>query len=105
MGSGLQRIFGIRLPGFPDAGKTGRLPLEQVRVALQGLVQDCRDLRTQRLVYQINMARTPEDLWQLRSDLHQCIAQAHSQAEAVTRINSLLTVFEGWLPASQLTRI
>ncbi|MDO9402975.1 MAG: hypothetical protein Q7T87_02975 [Polaromonas sp.] len=82
-----------------------RLPLEQVRERLQGTLHDCRDMRAQRLVYKINVAKTGADLWLLRSDLYQCISQTHNQAEAVKRINELVSVFEGWIPARNLTRI
>ena len=81
------------------------MPIEQIRESLLALLHDCRDMRTQRLIYQIKVAKTPSDLWLLRSDLHQCIAQTHSQSEAAERINSLIEVFEGWLPADQLLRI
>ncbi|RYG10135.1 MAG: hypothetical protein EON92_13285 [Burkholderiales bacterium] len=82
-----------------------RLPLDEVRTALQATLHDCRDMRAQRIVYKINVAKTGADLWLLRSDLYQCISQTHNQAEAVKRINGLLTVFEGWVPARSLTRI
>jgi len=66
---------------------------------------DCKDSGTQRAVYRINVAATPPELWLLRSDLHQCIARSHDQAEATRRINGLLDAFKGWLPSRQLTRI
>ena len=81
------------------------MPLEEVRASLQGTLHDCRDLRAQRLIYKINAAKTGADLWLLRSDLYQCISQTHNQTEAVRRINDLVTVFEGWIPARNLTRI
>ncbi|MBW8723242.1 MAG: hypothetical protein JF626_15720 [Polaromonas sp.] len=62
-------------------------------------------MRSQRVLYKISVAHTPSELWMLRSDLHQCISQAHTQSEAAERINSLIDVFAGWLPASQITRI
>ncbi|MDB5965117.1 MAG: hypothetical protein JWQ72_1617 [Polaromonas sp.] len=97
----IQRIFGTSL-----LGTTGKpLPIEQIRNSLHAALHDCKDIRTQRVIYKINLARTPADLWMLRSDLHQCIAQVHSQAVAAERINNLISVFEGWLPSSQLSRI
>jgi DNA-binding FrmR family transcriptional regulator len=102
----IKRILGMAAPAFSDSGRpVDRVPLEQVRESLLALLHDCRDMQSQRVIYRINMAKTPAELWLLRSDLHQCIAQAHSQGEAAERINSLIEVFEGWLPAGQLLRI
>jgi hypothetical protein len=102
----IKRILGIAAPVFSDSRRpVSRVPIEQIRESLLALLHDCRDMRTQRLIYQIKVAKTPSDLWLLRSDLHQCIAQTHSQSEAAERINSLIEVFEGWLPADQLLRI
>jgi hypothetical protein len=104
----IQRIFGITAPAaFSDSGRStaSRMPVEQIRESLQALLHDCKDMRSERVLYKINMAQTPSELWLLRSDLHQCIAQTHTQTEAAERINSLIEVFDGWLPAGQLTRI
>lgn len=106
MNTVIKRFFGMATPAFSDSGRpVNRLPLEQVRASLQALLHDCRCMRSQRVLYKINVAQTPADLWLLRSDLHQCIAQTHSQSEAAERINSLIEVFEGWLPAGQLLKI
>ena len=106
MNTVIKRIFGMAAPAFSDSGRqVNRLPIEQVRESLQALLHDCRCMRSQRVLYKINVAQTPAELWLLRSDLHQCIAQTHSQSEAAERINSLIEVFEGWLPAGQLLRI
>lgn len=106
MSPAFQRIFGIQVPGFSDLRPAAnRLSIDQLRQRLQAVIEDCREHRTDRMNYKIAIARTPNDLWLLRSDLHQCVSQAHSQAEAANRINSLVPAFQGWLPASQLTRI
>ena len=55
--------------------------------------------------YKIDFARTPADLWALRSDLHQCIAQVHTESVAAQRINDMASIFQGWVPAAQLTKI
>jgi hypothetical protein len=103
----IRRIFGTVAPAFSDSGRApvNRRPVEQIRDSLQTLLDDCQDMRSQRVLYKIRVAQTPSELWLLRSDLHQCISQAHTQTEAADRINSLIEVFEGWLPAGQLTRI
>ena len=106
MNTVIKRIFGMAAPAFSDSGRqVNRLPIEQVRESLQALLHDCRCMRSQRVLYKINVAQTPSELWMLRSDLLQCIAQVHSQRVAVERINSLVDGFEGWIPANQLVRI
>ncbi|MFN3570842.1 MAG: hypothetical protein ACK4VX_11250 [Polaromonas sp.] len=81
------------------------LTLEQIRQRLYLALADCKDMGTQRAIYRINLAATPEELWLLRCDLHQCIARVHSESEATRRINDLRDAFEGWVPARQLTPI
>lgn len=102
----IHRIFNMTANAFSDSKKANsQVPIEQIRECLQTLLRDCKDMRTQRAIYKINVAQTPAELWQLRSDLYQCIAKIHSQAVAAERINSVITVFEGWVPAGQLTPV
>lgn len=102
----IQRIFGTALEDQPKPfAFRPQLPIEQIRRSLHAALHDCTDMRAQRVIYKINIAKTPADLWLLRSDLMQCIAQVHSQQVAAERINNLISVFEGWLPDSQLLRI
>ena len=102
----MQRIFGAFAPGFSNSKTTvKRLSLEEMQHILRQTLSDCKNMNAQRLIYKINLALTPSDLWLLRSDLHQCIAQTHNQSEAAERINALIPAFDGWLPASQLNRI
>ncbi len=91
--------------GGSSAINRRQLPIEQIRRSLHSTLEDCKDIRAQRMMFKINAAKTPMELWMLRSDLHQCISQMHSQRVAVERINGLVDVFEGWVPPSQLTRI
>ena len=82
-----------------------RLPLTRIRQSLESLMLDCDSLRAQQVVYRIKMARTPAELWDLRCDMHQCIARVHDQTEASRRINTLVPVFRGWVPPGKLTCI
>lgn len=82
-----------------------KLPLAQIKQALRETISDCTDVRSHRASFKIDQARTASDLWALRSELHQCIARLHSERVAAARINDMATLFTGWLPASQLTRI
>ena len=102
-----QRIFAntFRDSANPDANAKQKPSMAQIQQALHAAVSDCHDVRGQRTRYKIDIAKTPAELWALRSDLHQCIAQLHSERVAAARINDLAVMFEGWIPASQLTRI
>ena len=90
-------------PAAPDTAY--RMPIEQIRHQLHQTLHDCKSIDAQRIIFRINTADTPADLWLLRSDLYQCISRARDQAEAARRINALLATFSGWLPAAQLTLI
>ena len=90
-------------PAAPDT--TDRIPLEQIRHQMHQTLHDCKSVDAQRIIFRINTAPTPADLWLLRSDLYQCISRTRDQAEATRRINALLGTFSGWLPAAQLTPI
>ena len=82
-----------------------QVSVEKIQLQFRALLKDCDDLNAQRLSYRVNGAVTAQDLWQLRSELHQCISQRHSQREAADRINSLLPSFAGWIPAPQRVKI
>jgi hypothetical protein len=102
----IQRIFDAFAPKFSDSkAENKRLPIEHIRHTFHKALHDCKNMGAQRLIYKINIAPTPSDLWLLRSDVHQCIAQTHSQSEAAERINALIPAFDSWLPASQLKQI
>ena len=102
----IQRIFDAFTPRFSNSKvEDKQLPIEHIRHTFHKALHDCKNMGAQRLIYKINVARTPSDLWLLRSDVHQCIAQTHSQSEAAERINALIPAFEGWLPTSQLKQI
>jgi len=87
----------------PDT--VNRLPLEEIRQHLHQVLHDCQGMAVQRVIYKINVAGSPVDLWLLRSDLYLCISRTHDQAEAARRVNALLSSFDGWMPLSQLTPI
>lgn len=101
----LPRIFpeAYSAPAAPPS--SDRLPLEQIRVRLHQTLHDCKDMNAQRVIFKINVAQTPGELWLLRCDLHQCISRVHNQSEAARRINALLDTFSGWVPPSQLSPI
>ena len=100
------RIFsGFRHRLIDRKAVRNRLPLSAIKQNLESLLHDCETTRAQRVVHQINLARTPGDLWNLRCEIHQCISHVHSQTEASRRINSLVTVFTGWVAPGKLKQI
>lgn len=106
----IQRIFAYPLrlrarPAAPSSQTQQKLPLAQIKQTLHHALHGCTGVPFQRASYKINQAKTAAELWELRSALHQCIAQVHSERVATARINELVVLFEGWLPASQLLRI
>ena len=102
----IQRIIDASTPDFSNSKvEDKRLPLEHIRHTFHQALHDCKNMGAQRLIYKINVAPTPSDLWLLRDDVYQCITQTHSQGEAAERINALIPAFNGWLSASQLKLI
>ena len=101
-----RRIFSRLGHGFTHRRAVQhRLPLSTIKQNLETLLNDCETTLAQRVVYQIKSARTPSELWDLRCEMHQCISHVHSQTEATRRINSLVTVFTGWVAPHKLTKI
>ena len=97
--SALQTVSGA--PASPT-----RLPLEQIRQQMHLTLHDCSaSVGAPRMIFKINLAESPAELWQLRSDLHLYISRLHGQAEAAKRINTLLASFTDWIPPTQLVRI
>ena len=103
----IQRIFAnpFRCSTNLTTKAKPKVPMALIQQGLRDAVQGCTDVRSQRIQYKIDMAKTPVELWALRGDLHQCIAQLYSERVAAARINDVATMFEGWIPANQLTRI
>ena len=95
-------IFGVAArPPKPPIG----VPLAEIQLSLREALGGCHGVRADRLLFRIDLASTPAELWGLRIDLHQCIAQAHTESAAAVRINNLNHVFAGWVPAAQLIKI
>ena len=82
-----------------------KIDLKDLQDEMRGLMKGCTGDEVQRLGFKVTAASKVSELWMLRSDIYQVIARQHSQTEAAKRINGVLSFFEGWIPASQLTRI
>ncbi len=76
-----------------------------IRAQLLHTIEDCSGVAALRLRRQIERARTPQELWLLRNDAFQLIAQRHDQRTAAQRIDALVKTFDGWLDPKQLARI
>lgn len=77
-----------------------------IRQRLLATIEDCvHSVPALRLRRQIEQARSPQELWLLRNDAFQLIAQRHSQHVAAARIDALRQLFEAWLDPKQLARI
>ncbi len=79
--------------------------LAAMRAPLLRCIEDCSGQRASRLRQQIEGAGSVQELWLLRLDAFQLIAQRHNQRVAAERIDSLLRVFDGWVDPRQLSRI
>jgi hypothetical protein len=102
----LQHIFlGFRHGFSYRNAQEKRLPLSTIKQSLETLLDDCPSASAERVLHQINLARTPGELWYLRCEMHQCISHAHNQSEASKRINSLMSLFTGWVAPQKLTEI
>jgi hypothetical protein len=80
-------------------------PLAKIKQYQRDALIGSDDIRTERVLYKIDLAKTPADLWALRSELHQCIAQTHTESVAAHRMNEMTSLFKGWIPAAKLTRV
>ena len=94
---------------FQPRAKHRKVPslrdLQHIRSALLQSIDDCEGLQTERLRNKITAAKNAQELWLLRNDAYQIISQHHSQSAAVTRINGLRSVFDGWLAPEHLGEI
>ena len=82
-----------------------RVPLDRIKLQFCLGLSGCNNSGAQCVGCRTNGATTADELWQLRSELHQRIFQRYSQSEVVDRINSLLPSLERWISASQCVRI
>ena len=97
-----QRLFGTPKAKTPSVTA---LPLADIQISLRGALVGCHGVHADRLLYKIDTAKIPAELWSLRSDLHQCIAQVHGEGIAGHRIDALSVVFAGWIPEAQRVKI
>ena len=103
------KSFSISLPFGRSRAKAeaekNKMTLSNIKLKVELCFQDVDSPEAERLRYKIRSTREVQDLWMLRSDIHQLIARHISQQEAAKRINALLPCFEHWLPAQSLVKI
>lgn len=87
-----------RLSGPRSASLT---ELARIRRVMGEQVLDC-DLRAARRVRaHLETAATPMQLWLLRAEIYQAVADEFGQPEAMRRVERLAPLFDGLLPARQ----
>lgn len=102
----LARMLGIQPNAQPPLRSAPSLKnLLAIRQAMLTCIGDCDTTASSRLRHKIGHTQTPQELWMLRNDAYQLIAQRHNQTVAAERINALIEHFEGWVDPKQLVRI
>lgn len=102
----IDRIFRVALQPHATPRRSASLKdMQTIRNALMHCIADCEGAPVQRMRHLIERARSVQELWLLRNDAYQIISRQYNQSQAAERINRLMTVFEGWIAPSQLTRI
>ncbi len=102
-------LFGISLSfrrsKAEDPAPVARLTVSQIRLETELCFQEIEGIAADRLRMRVRVSQSVQDLWMLRSDIHQLLSQHFNQSEASHRINVLLPCFAGWIPDKQLLRI
>ncbi len=102
-------LFGLSLPFRRSKAEAPapatRLTVSQIKLETELCFQEIEGMQADRLRMRVRASQSVQDLWMLRSDIHQLLAQHFNQIEASHRINVLLPCFAGWIPDKQLLRI
>ena len=102
----IARMLGIQSGArLPARAVPSLKNLLTIREALVACIADCDSPASQRLRHKIGITQTVQELWMLRNDAFQVVAQRHNQTVAAERINALIDHFAGWVDPRQLVRI
>ena len=107
LGAGMQQAMQRSLWGAQAVMRSGSI----LAGGMQTISREWMQLASERLqrnaarMEGLTRCRTPQELWLLRNDAFQLIAQRHDQRTAAERIDALIQVFEGWLDPKQLARV
>ena len=92
-------------PAQDAAPPVARVPEWLIKKEMAAVLHDCPKVVRDRMTLAIYRSHESLDLWLLRADLFQCIAQERGQLEARNRINALLPFFAQRVPDRQLVPI
>jgi hypothetical protein len=93
------------LPGRPAGSASPPASPDEIRRLILAALADCESIGAERTRAQARSMRSGTDLWLLRGDVYQLVACEHCEAEARRRVNELLPVFAGWVPARAMSRV
>lgn len=85
--------------GLPASGDVATRDLELIRNAMLLAVMPCSELRRLRATDQIRHATTVIELWLMRADIFQYLAQDLGQMAAARQITELMPLFKDLVPA------
>ncbi len=88
-----------------DAPETPKISPSKVKLQVELSFQDIEGTAADLMRFKVRSAREVQELWMLRSDIHQLISRQLSQQEAASRINALLPLFTHWIPAQSMVKI
>jgi hypothetical protein len=90
---------GVRAAAASTQDAPRPVELDAIRCQMVRAVRGCTEHHRARAADQVMAAQTATDLWLLRGDLYQYLAQDLGQLEAGRRVDRLGALFEGHLPA------
>lgn len=101
--SRIQRWFGTAGGSAADLAPSGQRPLAQpdlraIRSAMTLAIGPCTESHRLRAAARIELAASAVDLWLLRADIFQYLAQDQSQRIAAQEITRLTPLFKGLVP-------
>lgn len=82
-----------------------RACLQEMRKAMVACVDDCPAAERDRILFAVLRGTCGLDLFLLRVEIFQCVSRHYGQTTARERVNALLPLFKGYLPAAQLRLI
>ena len=103
MGALMKWLNGV--PAQPAGTPMELHSISELRERSLQVLADCARPHDERIRFHLGKAVSAQQIWLMRSEIYQAVAQRHCEAEAARRVNDLLPMFEGWLPPGALTRI
>jgi phage baseplate assembly protein W len=102
--SGLQSMsISDWLTAGPAVAAEPSATLEDAREAMLDALGETGGRRRLTILLRIQKASDARDLWELRTDVMNAVAQAHGEWEGRRRLEHVTACFEGLLPVAALT--